>query len=848
VAISGVSFEKEKNALSKRVLDFFERTRYSYLSAKEDPNKYGKKWRATVKSIRESFDGLDSFTRVLKKYISEDALFDDGAENPESTQAKRLYDAVKEMRFQSKEVGDPFANQLGEEVIDVLLNNSSVFAAFIHYALRKHSLPIPASAWKKHGLKPDEITQNANGLDLEMKDIPLYISEHYGEDKDTKRIKTKFKSVLSILKEVFLEEYDEKEWNALVEIDIKKSEKSADEKSEINFLIPNKPMYRIFELNDLEQLKGFSGEYLVQEKYDGMRVQIHKNGKTIKILSYNQKDISDKCPEQVERLDKKHIGNCILDGELMLFKNDKALHRASTISHIFKKPIEDAELRLHVFDIMSHDDKDLLDEPLRERINILLYQYAQHSSEELAYPSKKDTRIADSIKEVGDYAEEIMNLPASEGVVIKDIESTYQLGSKKNPKWVKWKKFVDLDVIVLDDKTTKSGLHSYTLGIGPLTAEQARSYKTVELKDKAYLSVGKALNTKQSVKVGSIVRVKVDEVKKTKEGFSLFSAKVIEIPEVTQSDKLETLELLSDKAKKSIWEDLDKPFQYKLKGVKKMYITDEIHGEAEILMKSNLDGFTIYGFNGDNLMEKQALYDIDVWKEDLQIALKSVRSELRMAIKNKLIEWDDQVEFDKIQEFVLENYIEHFEGPAFNSDVKKLKKWLIRQEDIVYDRANDKFTVNPTDIAKDEKVNPKEGKFTITTTEDDNLLLIYVVNDKRLAWLIDIEDTSDVYNLFGKSNKFPAKIVLGNAREGKMLDKGIITLGVQRHGYHEFKIQGDKFDTRLHLRVVPLNDKKHWVVWTGTKQTMLESKEDDGLWDITEDRYKNLPLPEGNPA
>ena len=256
----------------------------------------------------------------------------------------------------------------------------------------------------------------------------------------------------------------------------------------------------------------------------------------------------------------------------------------------------------------------------------------------------------------------------------------------------------------------------------------------------------------------------------------------------------------------------------------------------------------IYGFNGDSLMEKQALYDIDVWKEDLQIALKSVRSELRMAIKNKLIEWEEPVEFDKIQEFVLENYIDHFKGPAFNSDVKKLKKWLIRQEDIVYHRTNDIFSVNPTDIAKDEKVNPKEGKFTITTTEDDNLLLIYVVNDKRLAWLIDIEDSSDIYNLFGKSNKFPAKIVLGNARESKILDKGIITLGVQRDGYHEFKLAGDKFDTRLHIRVVPLNDEKHWVVWTGKKQTMLESKDDDGLWDITEDRYKNLPLPEGNPA
>ena len=43
-----------------------------------------------------------------------------------------------------------------------------------------------------------------------------------------------------------------------------------------------------------------------------------------------------------------------------------------------------------------------------------------------------------------------MDNPASEGVVIKDAKSSYVVGKKKNPKWVKWKKFVDLDVIILD--------------------------------------------------------------------------------------------------------------------------------------------------------------------------------------------------------------------------------------------------------------------------------------------------------------------------------------------------------------------------------------------------------------
>ena len=61
--------------------------------------------------------------------------------------------------------------------------------------------------------------------------------------------------------------------------------KSDEEKADVDFLIPNKPMYRIFELDDMKEILGLSGEYVVQEKYDGMRVQIHKFNNKIKIFS-----------------------------------------------------------------------------------------------------------------------------------------------------------------------------------------------------------------------------------------------------------------------------------------------------------------------------------------------------------------------------------------------------------------------------------------------------------------------------------------------------------------------------------------------------------------------------------
>ena len=105
----------------------------------------------------------------------------------------------------------------------------------------------------------------------------------------------------------------------------------------------------------------------------------------------------------------------------------------------------------------------------------------------------------------------------------------------------------------------------------------------------------------------------------------------------------------------------------------------------------------------------------------------------------------------------------------------------------------------------------------------------------------DIEDTEDIFNLFGKAGKFPAEIAESIKGE-KVLDKGKIELGVQKHGYHEYRIDGDKFDTRLHFRVVPVNEQDTWLVWTGYKQEMLDKKENKGIWDLSEDRFKKLTM------
>ena len=128
-----------------------------------------------------------------------------------------------------------------------------VFASFIHYALRSHANTLPKKAWEEAKLKPDEITQDAMGLDIEVKDIPLYIIEHYGDGKDYQESQGKFDKALALLKEVYNSRYSEERWNNLKDLDIAKSD---EEKADVDFLIPNKPMYRIFEFDDMKEILG----------------------------------------------------------------------------------------------------------------------------------------------------------------------------------------------------------------------------------------------------------------------------------------------------------------------------------------------------------------------------------------------------------------------------------------------------------------------------------------------------------------------------------------------------------------------------------------------------------------
>jgi ATP-dependent DNA ligase len=832
--------EKDKST-SDDIVRLFEKVRVAYLSARTDPKEYGSKWRNAIDTIKESYEESNALSNELKNFIEISDLEADDVKDPQSQNAEKIYEGIKKLRYSSESIDDPFAKKFKGEVLEALLSSTGNMVKFVHYAIREDNKALSPEVYAVKDIDPDEITGGLQGLDLEVDDIDLYIIEHYGDGKDSNKVESKVKAALGILELIFLSDNTKDEWEDLEEIEgmpVEKSEKKPkEEKSESDFIIPNKPMYRIFEIEDMNELKGFSGEYYVQEKYDGLRIQMHKIDKNIKVFSFDGKDITSKCKKQVEELKKKHFGDCMLDGSLILFKGEEALNRAETISYVFNDKHPDGELKMHMFDLLRHNEKSLLEDSLEQRMQLMFNNYSIHSSDYLQFPSKKDTRLADSLKDIEEYSNTIMEMPTAEGVVIKDATSTYYVGTKKNPKWIKWKKFVDLDLIVLDKKSSK-GNYSYTLGAGP-TEGEGKHYQEIE--GKTYMVVGKALNTKITADLGSIVRVKIDQVKKDGERYIVHSAKVIEVPEARHPDKLITLEILSNDEKKSL--------NYNVEALKKgIKITDYIHGEASIIMKGEMDGFTIYGFEENNLMAKNALADLDMWKQQAEEIMKTKQSRLTVA-GFQFMKTNGPKTIKELHNHFVKNHKDLYED-ILESKLDKLKDWMKQRDGISYDEKTNKLYSENDKILQEENIlksykTPKEyqqGKFRLYLREDDNLNLIISLKDETLNWLIKLEKDDDIFELFGKAGKFPA-MVANNTSKRKIIDEGDVKLGVQKHGYHEYFLEGNKFETKFNIRYLKTEGKEMWLAWSGYKQSPADKENDAGVWNINDDRYKELPLP-----
>jgi DNA ligase-1 len=180
------------------------------------------------------------------------------------------------------------------------------------------------------------------------------------------------------------------------------------------------------------------------DKYDGVRAQIHTDGAVTKIYSRTLDDVTHRFPE-VEAAALALGRGAILDGEIVAF-SDRILPFAIIQKRLGRRKVTDklladAPVVFFAFDLLYLNGEALFETPLRERLAKL---------RELGYsgairPSdQSEIRDAPHIDALFDAA----RVRANEGLVVKDPQSIYTPG-RRGKSWLKYKKaLATLDCVV----------------------------------------------------------------------------------------------------------------------------------------------------------------------------------------------------------------------------------------------------------------------------------------------------------------------------------------------------------------------------------------------------------------
>jgi DNA ligase-1 len=191
-----------------------------------------------------------------------------------------------------------------------------------------------------------------------------------------------------------------------------------------------------------------------EDKYDGIRAQLHKRGDTVRLYSRDLHDVSDGYPEVVATAAVQPWDG-ILDGELLAYRDGMALPFIQLQARLGRKnPSAEMQSQIPViyvgFDILAHGPgggaaiEPTLRLPLRERRQRL---------EALGLPEVPGMATANLItvttrqelERIFDAAQERGN----EGLMVKDPESVYTPG-RRGHGWLKLKRpLATLDCVVV---------------------------------------------------------------------------------------------------------------------------------------------------------------------------------------------------------------------------------------------------------------------------------------------------------------------------------------------------------------------------------------------------------------
>lgn len=186
---------------------------------------------------------------------------------------------------------------------------------------------------------------------------------------------------------------------------------------------------------------------LVEEKYDGIRAQVHKDKSgRVRLFSRTLDEISE-FPELLQPIGNLP-GEFILDGEILAWGNARLLPFTELQKRLGRKHLDlfiqnDIPVKYVAFDLLYRDGHLLLDEPLTKR-KVFLNEVCSHASEAVRVTAPTACNTASAVQ----VAFRSALAAGHEGIVAKVADSPYSPG-RRGGFWFKLKEpFATLDVVV----------------------------------------------------------------------------------------------------------------------------------------------------------------------------------------------------------------------------------------------------------------------------------------------------------------------------------------------------------------------------------------------------------------
>lgn len=259
-------------------------------------------------------------------------------------------------------------------------------------------------------------------------------------------------------------------------------------------------------------------DWLLEWKWDGIRLQLIRRGGEIALWSRGEERLDGRFPE-IETAAEGFERDCVLDGELLAWRPEDeqplpftALQKRIQRRKPGPKTLADVPVRVQVYDLLELDGEDWRARPLIERREALEQLLARHDHPRICPSPLVSAADWPSAALLREQARE----RGVEGLMLKRRSSPYQAGRRRGDWW-KWKiEPLTIDAVLIYAQSghgRRSTLFTdYTFGLwdGDLLVPVAKAYSGLD--DKEILKLDRWIRAHTLEKFGPVRSVEAIHV------------------------------------------------------------------------------------------------------------------------------------------------------------------------------------------------------------------------------------------------------------------------------------------------------------------------------------------------